>query len=182
MKETFHRSLLDMQLESMLYIKCGGSTDSAILAECHLSHLLAKYGLEVELDWGVCISISEMQRLNFARLFFARPHFCLADECTSALDMQLESMLYIKCAKEYKITMISVAHRPSVRIPFIRDFVKFLFLLPGGPTSRLRIQVRCGDSFLAPCAIQRSGHLRQVPRGWVQGAPCHAVRGPGRGT
>ena len=87
----------------------------SILAECHLSHLLAKYGLEVELDWDVSISISEMQRLNFARLFFAHPIFCLADECTSALGMQLESMLYVKCAKDYKITMISVAHRPTVR-------------------------------------------------------------------
>ena len=35
-----------------------------------------------------------MQRLNFARMFYHAPSFCRADECTSALDLRLESVLY----------------------------------------------------------------------------------------
>lgn len=54
-----------------------------------------------------------MQRLSAARMFFHEPAFCLADECTSALDLRMESFIYQECAKR-KISMISVAHRPSV--------------------------------------------------------------------
>lgn len=95
-----------------------------ILATVHLSHLLTKYGLTTSQDWASVLSISEMQRLNFARMFFQRPFFCLADECTSALELRLESLLYSKCA-EYGITMVSVAHRPTV-IPHHQFVYKYV--------------------------------------------------------
>jgi len=86
----------------------------------HLQQLLNKYGLQTEMNWSNILSFSEMQRLNFARMFYHEPAFCLADESTSALDLGLESLFYKTCT-ERKISMISIAHRPSV-IPH-HDFV-----------------------------------------------------------
>ena len=62
-----------------------------------LKHLVAKYGLDKSLNWSAALSFSGMQRLNFARMFYHAPSFCLADECTSALDLRLESFLYEQC-------------------------------------------------------------------------------------
>ena len=84
-----------------------------MLTLCRLGHIVKKYTLEGSMDWSAIMSISEMQRLNFARLFFHQPRFCLADEVTSSLDLRLESYLYQECSNR-NITMISVAHRPTV--------------------------------------------------------------------
>jgi ABC-type uncharacterized transport system fused permease/ATPase subunit len=84
-----------------------------VLKFVHLQHLVDKYTTESVQSWSDVLSISEMQRLNFARMFFHQPVFCLADECTSALDLRLESYLYTQCEAK-GITMISVAHRPTV--------------------------------------------------------------------
>jgi ABC-type uncharacterized transport system fused permease/ATPase subunit len=54
-----------------------------------------------------------MQRLGFGRLLFHGPKFALLDEATSALDEESEAHLLTVC-KSSNITMISVAHRPSV--------------------------------------------------------------------
>lgn len=86
---------------------------TACLNKVHLSHLLEKYTLEKVLNWSSALSFSEMQRLNFARMFYHQPKFCLADESTSALDLRLESFLYQECTAR-NISMISIAHRPSV--------------------------------------------------------------------
>jgi ABC-type uncharacterized transport system fused permease/ATPase subunit len=84
-----------------------------VLKETRLEHLVEKYTLDGVMDWSSVMSISEMQRLNFARLFLHKPRFCLADEVTSSLDLRLESYLYSACTAK-DITMISVAHRPTV--------------------------------------------------------------------
>eukprot|EP00457_Paulinella_chromatophora_P000427 gb/GEZN01000427.1/.p1 GENE.gb/GEZN01000427.1/~~gb/GEZN01000427.1/.p1 ORF type:complete len:1445 (+),score=226.17 gb/GEZN01000427.1/:111-4337(+) len=84
-----------------------------VLSLVYLTHLLDRYGLDTHVDFSAILSLSEMQRLNFARLFYQRPVFCLADEATSSLDLALESYLLAKC-NEYGISLLSVAHRPSV--------------------------------------------------------------------
>jgi len=91
-----------------------------LLKVVYLEHLVRRYGMDTHVNWAAVLSISEMQRLNFARMFFHEPCFCLADECTAALDLRLESFLYETCAQR-KISMISIAHRPTV-IPH-HDFV-----------------------------------------------------------
>ena len=74
------------------------SVDVTRAQEClkvvHLTHLGAKYGLDKSLNWSAALTFSGMQRLNFARMFYHAPSFCRADECTSALDLRLESVLY----------------------------------------------------------------------------------------
>ena len=83
-------------LQQVLYPAVLGDTvDVTRAQEClkavHLKHVVAKYGLDKSLNWSSALSFSEMQRLNFARMFYHAPSFCLADECTSALDLRLES-------------------------------------------------------------------------------------------
>lgn len=70
-------------------------------------------GIAFEADWTVMLSSSERQRLSFARLFFHRPLFCLADESTSAMDLASEARL-LQRTRDLHITLVSVAHRPSV--------------------------------------------------------------------
>lgn len=84
-----------------------------VLRLVFLQHLVERYGMDSEVNWKAALSISEMQRLNFARMFYHQPAFCLADECTSSMDLRLESFLYGKCF-ERGISMISIAHRPTV--------------------------------------------------------------------
>jgi len=91
-----------------------------LLSLVFLRHLVDRYGMDEAVDWASVLSISEMQRMNFARMFYHEPMFCLADECTAALDLRLESFLYEECSKR-KISMVSIAHRPTV-IPH-HDFV-----------------------------------------------------------
>lgn len=48
-----------------------------ILRLVHLGHLVDKYSMGGEENWPKILSTSEMQRINFARMFFHRPAFCL---------------------------------------------------------------------------------------------------------
>eukprot|EP00808_Paulinella_micropora_P012409 g5330.t1 len=84
-----------------------------VLKEVYLSHLFDRYGLDTYADFPSILSLSEMQRLQFARVFYHKPAFCLADEATSSLDLALESYLLEKCGTD-GISLVSVAHRPTV--------------------------------------------------------------------
>jgi ABC-type uncharacterized transport system fused permease/ATPase subunit len=78
-----------------------------------LTHLVDLYGWDASVDWNRVLSSSERQRLSFVRLYFHKPWFCLADESTSSLDLAGEGIVMEMCAR-LNITMISVAHRPTV--------------------------------------------------------------------
>jgi ABC-type uncharacterized transport system fused permease/ATPase subunit len=84
-----------------------------ILKVVDLEEVLRKYGLDKAQEWSEVLSVGEMQRLGFARLYFHRPRFAIMDEATSALDMLLEERCLVHCGS-LNITMVSVAHRPSV--------------------------------------------------------------------
>lgn len=85
----------------------------ALLKLVRLDHVVDAYGLDSHCDWPTLLSGSERQQLSFARLFYHCPLFCLADEATCALPIDLEDELLTLC-REKGITLISVAHRPSV--------------------------------------------------------------------
>merc|ERR1711991_1003116 len=72
--------------------------------------------------WSDMLSGGEQQRLGFARLFYHKPMFCIMDESTSALDVELETKCMSMCAM-YEITAVSVGHRPTL-IPFHTHVMK----------------------------------------------------------
>jgi len=67
-------------------------------------------------DWGRLLSPGEQQRLQFARVLLARPHWVILDEATSALDAPAEAALYALLAERLPgTTRISVAHHAPLR-------------------------------------------------------------------
>lgn len=59
------------------------------------------------------LSTGEQQRLSFARLFYHKPQYAILDESSSAMDIDMESMVYSNCQR-LGISLITVAHRQSV--------------------------------------------------------------------
>jgi ATP-binding cassette subfamily D (ALD) long-chain fatty acid import protein len=104
-------------LEQIIYpIEDTGVYDDQVMEivrMADLESLVKTHGLNKYKFWEQIFSGGELQRIGFARLFFHRPAFALMDEATSALDMELEAKLMTQ-AKALGITMINVAHRPSL--------------------------------------------------------------------
>lgn len=65
-------------------------------------------------NWESILSLSQKQRLAIARLWFHRPRFAILDECTSAVSVDLEELLYEECQR-LKIVYVTVCHRPALR-------------------------------------------------------------------
>lgn len=81
-----------------------------------LGYLGARVGDEWddERDWEAELSVGEQQRIAFARIAFHEPAMVVFDESTSALDEEMEAILYSRC-RDRGITLVSVGHRPSLR-------------------------------------------------------------------
>lgn len=70
-------------------------------------------GLDVFLNWNDTLSGGEKQRIAMARLFYHKPMFAILDECTSAVSLDIEAIMY-NHSKELGITLITVSHRPTL--------------------------------------------------------------------
>lgn len=70
-------------------------------------------GFDSTVDWSDTLSLGEQQRLQFARLFLAKPSLVIIDEGSSALSLEAERRMY-KAIENLGITIISVGHRPSL--------------------------------------------------------------------
>jgi ABC-type uncharacterized transport system fused permease/ATPase subunit len=64
--------------------------------------------------WSDTLSGGEQQRLGIARILYQRPAFAVLDECTSALDEDIEHAVYEQLTKK-GISLISIAHRSTVK-------------------------------------------------------------------
>jgi vitamin B12/bleomycin/antimicrobial peptide transport system ATP-binding/permease protein len=66
-------------------------------------------------NWSMVMSPGEQQRLSFARALLVRPDWLFLDEASSALDEATEGAMYRLLAQRLPaLTMISIAHKPSV--------------------------------------------------------------------
>merc|ERR1711871_1010049 len=85
-----------------------------LLRSVGLVHLMYyQGGLDSLHAWAEILSGGEQQRIGFCRMFYHEPKFGLMDESTNALDTEMEQKCMELCS-HYGITMISVAHRPSL--------------------------------------------------------------------
>lgn len=84
------------------------------LEEVKLPYLAEREGgLEGVNDWNDILSGGEKQRIAMARLFYHKPEFAILDECTSAISLDVEHILYTK-ARELNITLFTISHRASL--------------------------------------------------------------------
>lgn len=87
-----------------------------ILQRVQLGHLAES--LDEVADWGRILSLGEQQRLAFGRLILVQPQAAFLDEATSAMDEELEGVMYGLVRELLSDTiLVSVGHR-STLIPY----------------------------------------------------------------
>jgi ATP-binding cassette subfamily D (ALD) protein 3 len=70
-------------------------------------------GWDKENEWDDVLAGGEKQRIAMARLFYHAPKFAIMDECTSAVQLDIEAIMYSYC-KTLGITLITVSHRQTL--------------------------------------------------------------------
>ncbi|KAI8095150.1 ABC transporter transmembrane region 2-domain-containing protein [Thamnidium elegans] len=94
-----------------------GFNDDAImklLDTVHLGYLVEREGgWDTVQDWADVLSGGEKQRVAMARLFYHKPQFAILDECTSAVSVDIEAIMY-EHARKVGITLFTVSHRTSL--------------------------------------------------------------------
>jgi len=101
---------------SNLLARVGGSIDSSPFEQFEQQRVTSARGAAGggSFHWSEDVSPGEMQLLAFIRMFYHAPTIAILDEATSAVSLDIEEMLYGECM-DRKITLISVAHRDTVR-------------------------------------------------------------------
>ena len=95
-----------------------------MLEEVQLGYLVKREGgLDVINNWNDVFSGGEKQRVAIARLFYHKPEFAILDECTSAITLEDEHILYSK-ARDMNVTLFTISHRQSL-FKFHDYYLKF---------------------------------------------------------
>jgi ATP-binding cassette, subfamily D (ALD), member 3 len=85
-----------------------------LLKVVKLDYIVDREGsLNTVRNWTDVLSGGEKQRMAIARLYYHKPTFAILDECTSAVSVDVEDVIYTE-AKKRGITIITVSHKPSL--------------------------------------------------------------------
>lgn len=85
-----------------------------ILAIVDLDSIVQREGgWDVVREWRDALSGGDKQRLAICRLYYHCPKYAILDECTSAVTLDVEKIMY-EHATSLGITLLTVSHRPSL--------------------------------------------------------------------
>ena len=96
------------------------------LNDVGLLHLVEYAGGDIDCDqgwvWEQKLSPGQIQKIQFARLFYHKPCLAFLDEATSSLGLTEEGCLYQRC-ESLGIAVVSIGHRDSL-MQYHKNFLK----------------------------------------------------------
>ncbi len=103
-KKAGHSLVLTRELEEQVY---------ACLQAVRLPHIAQRFGLHSVQSWDAVLSGGEKQRLGVARVLFHRPCVGVLDECTSALDENIEAAC-LSALIATRASFVFIGNRPAL--------------------------------------------------------------------